>query len=378
MTVSLYWSALPQYRIPVFRELDRRPGIVLKVRHSEFPGIENVPADGFDACFSPVHTTPVGGLLWTRAHSLLVADEPDVAVIEWNVRFLPLMPTILRLRHRGVGVVLWGHGYSKTPSRARRRLRLAAGRAAHVVVLYDRSTAEALVTEAGFKPKRVFVAPNTIDQRAIRLARSKLEAAPGELERFRAQHHLSTPTVLFVSRLIPDNRVDVLLDGIAELKRRGTEARCVVLGSGPSLEALMRRTSDLGLDGLVTFLPATYDEDELAPWFMSADIFCYPSNAGLSVLHSFAYGLPVLVGDDRTRHNPEIDSVKGGVNGLMFEHDNSASLAASLEGILTDGELRGRLQRGAFETAKRYSLEGMIDGLESAIRVAFELVRGRS
>ena len=192
------------------------------------------------------------------------------------------------------------------------------------------------------------------------------------LSAFKTAHGLSAPTVLFVSRLDPNNRIDVLIDAANRLRTQGVEIRCVLIGSGPDLAAIKRQVRRLDLDDEVTLVPGVYDEKELARWFLSADVFCYPSNAGLSLLHAFSYGLPVVAGDDRSRHNPEIYAVRDRENGLLFAHNSAPALADTLRVVFTDSQLRHRLHLGALSTARDYSVTKMVDGLETAVLAANE------
>ncbi len=129
----------------------------------------------------------------------------------------------------------------------------------------------------------------------------------------------------------------------------------------------------LDLAGHVRLVPATYAEEELAPWFLAATAFCSPSHLGLSIFHAFAYGLPVITGDDFSRHPPEARALLPGENGLLFSHGDPVSLAGAILSIIGDDDLAMRLSRGADEAvAERYTLQAMVDGFAVAIHRANE------
>ena len=124
------------------------------------------------------------------------------------------------------------------------------------------------------------------------------------------------------------------------------------------------------------FLGAVYDEMALAPWFLSADAFCYPANIGLSLLHAFGYGLPVITTDRNELQNPEIEALEPGRNGLVYKHDDLEALASTLERVIVDRPLRESLAAEALVTAtQRFNLRTMVDGIEQAIRYAAAAVR---
>jgi len=372
MKVVIQLPSLPHYRVPVFRLLAQRPGIELHVTHGFLVELPTDEAGGFSESIDQNYKLPVPWKYWWSRGQIRYATRKrtDVLVLTWNIRFLSSVPALLRARLHRVPTVLWGHGYSKSDTRVRRAFRNAVGRMASTVVVYDPVTARRIVDGDGFDGSRVFVAHNTIDQERILRYRVELESDERRIATFRSEHNLRDPTVLFVSRLLKSNRVDVLIEAVSRLRERGIGVSCAIVGSGPDLLRLKQLAKRLRVDRHVVFEPATYVEATLAQWFMSATAFCYPSNAGLSLNHAMAYGLPVLVGDNLRRHNPEIHWVIEEQNGLLFRQNDPAALERAIERIVTDEGLLQRLQLGALETASELMLDKMVDGLEAAIRGA--------
>ena len=283
-----------------------------------------------------------------------------------------LVPALLRARARGIATVLWGHGYSKRELAWRKAARARAARLATALLFYSEDV-RARFSAAGFPQDRLHVAPNALDQEPIGRARAAWIAEPERLTAFREGQGLDGPLILFVSRLKPENRLDLLLEAAAMLRATHPKLTLAIVGSGePELSRLKARASALGLERRTRFLGAIYDQEALAPWFLSADAFCYPSNAGLSLLHAFGFGTPVVTTDNRGRQNPEIEVLHPGKNGLLYGHGDPAALAGVLNRLILDPELRARLSRGALEAASGRGLREMIDGMEGAIRFAAE------
>jgi glycosyltransferase involved in cell wall biosynthesis len=110
----------------------------------------------------------------------------------------------------------------------------------------------------------------------------------------------------------------------------------------------------------------------LAPWFLSADVVCYPANMGLSLLHAFWYGVPVVTHTKLDIQGPEVFAFEHGVNGLSYELNNLASLVDSLRQLLTDDAKRKEMSQAARRTVEgRFTIPRMVDGLEAAIRYAY-------
>ncbi len=80
----------------------------------------------------------------------------------------------------------------------------------------------------------------------------------------------------------------------------------------------------------------------------------YGGDAGLSVVHYMAFGLPVIVHSDLKKHmGPEPSYIVDGINGLLFERENVQSLAEKIKLLKDDRDLRNRLATGASETFEK-------------------------
>ena len=180
-------------------------------------------------------------------------------------------------------------------------------------------------------------------------------------------------TLLYVSRLEPDKRVDLLLDAFALVLKRRPKARLVVIGKGTDDDRLRAHAGALGIEDGVRFVGPAYEENALAGWFLAADVFPYPVAIGLSILHAFGYGLPVVTSDDIHSHNPEIDALRDGRNGLLYRDGDTADFADCIERILADEALRTTLSKGARATVEGpdgFTLTRMVDGYVEALRAA--------
>lgn len=372
--------ALPKYRVPVFRELASRPGIRLKVVYSDaFREMPNFEPEGFQAERVPLWRWNLGRqhMLWSWAQWQYARRcRGGVLILSWDLHYATLAPALLRARYNGVPTILWGHGYSKTERLWRRWPREQVARLATALLFYNHTTAARFIAH-GWDPRRVFVALNSLDQTPIQAARKAWLDDPDKLQAFRRDNDLiDGPIVLFVSRLDPDDRVDMLLEAAVKLSGAYPALKVVIIGSGPDEQRLRTLADRLGISSRVRFVGAIYDENRLAPWFLSADVFCYPANIGLSVLHAFGYGLPVVTSNAIETHNPEIEAVQHEVNGLMYRDGDVSAMADALRRIIDDRELRSRMSQAALETVlSRFTLKNMVDGMEAAVRYCAAQIR---
>lgn len=369
--VVVQQPALPRYRIPFFRELSRKLRGQLRVTYGSLrDGPPDAPAEGFLAEKSPIRVLSWPTRLYWHSAQLSFATRQhcELLALNWNTRFLSLIPALLKARKRNLPVLLWGHGYSKRENVARLALRRFAGRLATGIVLYDSVTADGYVG-SGFPRDRVFVAPNALDQEPIEEAKSLWLSKPQELADFRRTSGLNEgPVLLFASRLVPENRLDLLLQAVSLLSSTWKDLSLVVIGAGPAASELRRLSQGMGTESRVRFVGELYDEELLAPWFLSADLFCYPENLGLSLLHAFGYGVPVVACGDRRAHNPEIHALRPGFNGATFERGDARSLAFEIDRTLRQPRALATMQENALWTVReKYTLSRMVEGMLKAI-----------
>ena len=374
LRVLIQQPSLAKYRVPVYRLLNQDPNLEVTVVYGQDGGLPNVPPDGFTAIHRPHRELGVGRrrpFVWQWQQVRLASREHcDVLVMVWNTRWLTLPLALWRARRQGVRTVLWGHGYSKDEAAWRAKLRTRIGRMADALLLYSRGVADRY-RECGFDAADVFVAPNTLDQSAIQAARSDWLAEPQKLAAFREANGVkgTDQNLLYVSRFAPENRVDLLIRAVARLAPQRPQLRLNLIGKGePCARDLKALAADLGIADRVRFLGAIYDESSLAPWFLSADVFCYPENIGLSLLHAMGYGVPVVTADDASIQNPEFEALRDGENGCTYRTGSAEALAEVLAALLDDDTERMRLGRAALNTATReFGLEAMVDGFRAAV-----------
>lgn len=373
LRVVLTQPCLPRYRVPVYRALAQRPGIDLTVVYGTEAGITNVEPDGFRAIHTPMRELSVCSSIirfhraqWDYASSA----KADVLILSWSTRYATLMPALVRANWSNVGTVLWGHGYSKSETTIRYRSRRALSDLADAVMFYNQTAASEHVA-AGGASDRAFVALNSLDQSETTASRNAWLSDPPRLAAFRDEHKLRGPLLLFVSRLYAANKLDILLEAAAKLLPEHPDLTVAIIGSGSEEAPLRALAEKLGIVHAVRFLGAIYGEDKLAPWFMCAQAFAYPANIGLSILHAFGHGLPVVTAAGNDSQGPEIDSLRDGFNGLTYPRGSVDGFADALRRILRDPELQRHLAANALTTATReFTLDRMVDGMEAAIRYA--------
>ncbi|MBX3380675.1 MAG: glycosyltransferase family 4 protein [Phycisphaeraceae bacterium] len=381
--------ALAKYRLPAWRALAARPGISLHLEYASDGHVPNVDPVGIDGHFTPARKVFQRPELFWHAGYLAALDRtptPDVVILNWNVRFLDNPVAILKARRKKMGIVFFGHGVSKNETPARKNIRNALGRRADCILVYSGAARDGLIKD-GFEPDRVFVAPNSVDQTDIQAARRDWAARPRDLEAFQRTNDLGqsspslpfpAPVLIFCARLDPLRRLELLFEALPTIAQSHHGTQLLIVGGGEDEQRLREIASKLNLlnpansqSARVRFLGPVYEEKNLAPWFLSSDLMVFPSHMGLSVLHAMGYGVPVITCNDASKHGPEYDVIKPGINGDVYQDGSVPDLAAKVIALLNDrAKLRAMSAEALLTATRDYSIEKMIDGFEAAIRFA--------
>jgi glycosyltransferase involved in cell wall biosynthesis len=194
-------------------------------------------------------------------------------------------------------------------------------RATTVTICVAESERAAGLAAGTCQAARTIVIPNAIDVRA----------AP------RAHHEADRPQIVMVGRLAWPKDPATLIQALARV--RGAEFSALIMGDGrdrPVVEALIRDS------GLTASVELAGDCDDVPDRLAQADIFVLASRSEggpISILEAMAAGLPVVASDV----GGVSEFVEDGETGLLVPPGDPAALAAAIERMLLDPELRRHL-----------------------------------
>lgn len=231
-----------------------------------------------------------------------------------------------------------------TGERARMRatIRWSAIRANRILALSE-YTANDLRRHWGIDPARIVVAyPAVGTGRAEQLRqRPRDDLRPGN----------KPLTVLAVGNVLPRKNLLVLAMAVRALRQRGIDVVLRVVGQVPRAGSEVR--SELGRIGRDWVTISGYaTEADLVAAYHEADVFCFPSlheGFGLPVLEAMTAGVPTVVSDATA-----LPEAAGDAGCLVDPHDPTA-WADTVEQVLTDQNLAGRMRVAGLTHAARFS-----------------------
>ena len=213
-----------------------------------------------------------------------------------------------------------------------------------------------LVEHLGVDPDRVSVHPHPID--LARFApRPQPPADPGRLR------------VLWLGRIVPRKRLDLLLAGLDLAVRRGVDVEARVVGGVGFAPGLATLIGEFPHAGRLEYSPDGVPRDRVADLLREYDVLCQPSDEedfGFSVAEALACGTPALVG--QTNGTGEYLCPQS----ARLADDRPETLAEALAGLGRRKAAGALFDVAATRaTAERYfDAERAVDHLESLLRRA--------
>jgi glycosyltransferase involved in cell wall biosynthesis len=179
------------------------------------------------------------------------------------------------------------------------------------------------------------------------------------------------PRILFVGRLAPNKRQDLVIRAFALLRRRhAPEARLVLVGGAlnPAFRAALAGLAEELAPGGVE-MESGLSADALAERYRTTDVFlCLSEHEGFCVplLEAFHFGVPVVA-----RRAAAVPEIAGDAALLAEAEDGPAVVAELLRLAAGDGELRAELRARGRRRLAAYAPERATAALKAAVeRVA--------
>ncbi len=154
-------------------------------------------------------------------------------------------------------------------------------------------------------------------------------------------------SIVTVGRLDEIKGFDYLIRACSQLKEKGVDVTCDIIGEGEQRSSLERLITDLGLEQHVHLL-GVMSQEEVRQRIQEAEIFALPSipdrngnmdGIPVALMEAMALGTPAI--STRVSGIPEL--IEHQETGWMCEPKDVEGLASGLEALLEDENLRGRL-----------------------------------
>jgi glycosyltransferase involved in cell wall biosynthesis len=337
------------FRVTVFCQ-ERIPGFNLKYIHARYP--DNVHLVKY-------WTANREKISWQFIPWIRIFRDFDVVFVEGNPRNIThlLLSTLLRIT--GKKVVLWTMAHSFDANPVTENIRLFWSRMFKFLFVYNDAEVTFLRNK-GFRKQVIVGMNNGLNQRKIEAAIAQWP--PEVLQQWVTSQCLNGRRILLsCSRLDPKNKYYQLVEALPAIVEQYPDILWCIIGKGMDEANIRELVDKKGLSGHTLFVGELYDEEKLAPWFLSAEMLVHPAGIGLTILHAFGYGLPVITHGRAEFHGPEYAAFAEGATGYNFEQNDVADLSSKVVKLLGEDAKRNEMKNTTLELARNvYNVDIMV------------------
>lgn len=232
----------------------------------------------------------------------------------------------LKIFHPKKKIYFWTHGWYGKESRLERIIKRTFLRLADKLFLYGNYAKNQLLKE-GFNSNDLYVIHNSLSYDVQLSLRQQMTIT----DIYEKHFSIKAPVLLFIGRLTPVKQLDMIVDALSILQKRGRNYNLVLVGDGSERVALEKKVESLDLTGHVWFYGPCYDELTNAELIYNADLCVAPGNIGLTAIHVMMFGCPAITHNDFPYQMPEFEAIKENKTGAFFNRGDVESLAEIID-----------------------------------------------
>lgn len=173
--------------------------------------------------------------------------------------------------------------------------------------------------------------------------------------------------IVIIGSLDRRKNYDLAFKVVAKLvKVYNYSIRLNVVGDGEEYKNLHNLAKELNIQDIVTFYGRVNEENKIKSILNESLFVVSPGQAGLSVMHSFSYGLPFITYKNCITGG-ELEHITNGYNGVIVKELSVKAFVREIKILLDDKEKLSKLSRNAFSYYLNNDMNLMVKRFLNAI-----------
>ena len=269
-------------------------------------------------------------VIWqSKIVGLCLSGTFNQAIFLGDMNILSTWIGLLICRLRRKKTILWTHGFYGNENYIKKQLRTLFYSMGNKYLLYEKRGKE-LMIKTGFDANKIFVIYNSLDYEVQKEYFENYQKNNIQKE-FTFFKNSKLKTVLFLGRLTPVKKIDLLIKSLYRLNSKRINFNLLIVGEG-SQKSSLKKISKEGLKkGWIYFYGKTYKESELSKLIYSSDLMVSPGNTGLNAVHALSYGTPVGTHNYFNKQMPEADIIEDQQTGFFFNENDIDDLSLKID-----------------------------------------------
>ena len=271
---------------------------------------------------------------WQKGSIYLSVKNYNHYIITGDPYCISTWIILLITRLSGKKTYLWTHGWYGDEDFLKKIFKKIFLGLSYRVLLYGDYARNLMIME-GFNEKKLFCIYNSLDYDNQLKIRKNLK--PSNI--YTSYFKNGNPTIIYTGRVQRVKMLDLLIHAVYELNKMNQLCNLVIVGNEIDGSSLKNLIIDLGLENTVWLYGACYDESKIGELFYNSRICVSPGNVGLTAVHAFSYGIPVITHDNFPKQMPEFEIIREGITGSFFKENSIPSLVEKIKFWLNEDEV---------------------------------------
>lgn len=342
---------LQRYRLPILNIISQNNDISLSVAHSskKISG----PEDLFEEII--ISEKKIGPFTYHDGSFIEMCKQFDVVVAMFYIQKISFMSLLLYKKHFkliywGIGVVASYKNKFDTPSYTN-TLRHYVAKKADAMIFYTNYVKEKYINN-GFNSNKLFVMPNTVSV----LNNPSIKKTKN--------------CITFLGTINKSKNIFILLNAYLEVYSEYSKKlpNLEIIGSGEDFKNVEMWVASNKMENKIILHGAIYESVSKAEVLRRSYINISPSQAGLSVLECFGYGLPFATSSQAITGGERLNIIHHQNGFLMDENNLSSEIKNILKLTIKNPEVLLNMGLNAQDFYfKNRSPNHMVDGFVNAI-----------
>ena len=338
--ILIFQNQIPHYRIDFYNEMGKKFKLI--VAHSGQPTSAKIK--NFDEIF--IETIKVGPFYFQKDILKIVKQiNPSRIISMFDISWPSTIILLLFKKYRKI-FIWWGLDEGKSKIALFFKLLITK---LNIPIIFYHKDISARFIDMGVSKNLCYVGNNT----------------------FHVQHRIKgyedkKDFFLFVGSLDKRKKLDVCIESIKKVSLEiNKEINLIVIGDGEERDNLAIKVHEMGLDRNIIFKGSINSTEKLKEYYSGAIAAISYGQAGLSVLQSFAYGVPYVT-HRYAISGGEHKNINHEENGLLV--DESYSIDQAIKDLIQKDNLSFELGKNAYDYySNECTLDKMIEGFAKAI-----------
>ena len=323
--ICLIYNFAQHYRAEIFQQLDQNFNIdfyfgdkYLDVKKMDYSLLKGKVEEVHNGKIGPfLYQTKVLSLI--RKYDIFLMIGETHSITTWI--FMLLSKFFPRKR-----IYFWCHGWYGKETKVESFLKHILDKLPTGLFVYG-NYAKCLMIKEGFDENKLHVVHNSLSYSKQLKIRNQLTINTLFIDHF----NNDDPVLMFVGRLDPVKKLDMILFAMSICKQRNKKYNLILIGGGKEMDNLRSLTEKLDLTEKVWFYGPCYDEYILGNLIYNSDVCVAPGNIGLTAMHCMVFGTPAITHNCFKWQMPEFEAIHDGETGTFFIMDDVQSLADSID-----------------------------------------------